>query len=57
MLIHSNVIAAYQVETAVNDPERGVSIRRQLLGSAGGFASALEDVPYTGYDYNKVYRP
>lgn len=47
-------IATYQLEKAIDNMERGVSIRRQLIGEAGKFTSELPDLPYKNYDYSKV---
>lgn len=53
-MIQAHVIPAYQVEKAVENPTRGVGIRRKLVGAAGGFGNALEGLPFRNYDYNKV---
>ncbi|KAJ8923802.1 hypothetical protein NQ315_010384 [Exocentrus adspersus] len=54
LLVKNKHIAPYQIEKAVDDPERGVGIRRKILGSDGNFARALSDLPYKNYDYGKV---
>ncbi|KAJ8984512.1 hypothetical protein NQ317_010983 [Molorchus minor] len=54
LLVKNKHIAAYQIEKAVDDPERGVMIRRKILGRDGKFSSALADLPYKNYDYKKV---
>lgn len=54
LLVKNKYIPAYQIEKAVNDPERGVGIRRQIVGLEGSFTSALSDLPYKHYDYSKV---
>ncbi|KAJ8940151.1 hypothetical protein NQ314_010818 [Rhamnusium bicolor] len=54
LLVKNKHIAAYQIEKAIDDPERGVGIRRKILGSDGNFAHALADLPYKNYDYGKV---
>lgn len=54
LLVQHRYIPAYQIEKAVGDPERGVGIRRQILGSEGSFTPALADLPYKNYDYSKV---
>lgn len=53
-LVKSSYIPTYQIEKAVNNPERGVGIRRQIVGQAGNFTPALTDLPYRNYDYSKV---
>ncbi|EEB15787.1 3-hydroxy-3-methylglutaryl-coenzyme A reductase, putative [Pediculus humanus corporis] len=53
-LVRNKQIAAYQLEKAVNDPERGVGIRRKIVSSDGNFREALENLPYTNYDYSLV---
>ncbi|KYN02273.1 PREDICTED: 3-hydroxy-3-methylglutaryl-coenzyme A reductase [Cyphomyrmex costatus] len=50
---HKN-IAAYQLEKAVGDMERGVDIRRLVVGDAGKFTEEMLDLPYKHYDYSKV---
>lgn len=54
LLVKNKTIASYQIEKAVNNPERGVGIRRKILGESGKFSSALIDLPYKNYDYSKV---
>ncbi|KAJ8669012.1 hypothetical protein QAD02_000271, partial [Eretmocerus hayati] len=49
-LVRHNHVRAFNLEKAVGDMERGVGIRRQLLG----VAEALRDLPYRSYDYSKV---
>ncbi|KAF4519164.1 hypothetical protein B566_EDAN008227 [Ephemera danica] len=53
-LVDAKHIPAYQIEKALNDPERGVGIRRQIFGKAGSFTKALDNLPYRNYDYSKV---
>lgn len=53
-LVKSGFIPTYQIEKAVNDPERGVGIRRQIVGDIGGFTEAFTELPYKNYDYSKV---
>ncbi|XP_018331654.1 3-hydroxy-3-methylglutaryl-coenzyme A reductase [Agrilus planipennis] len=54
LLVKNKHIPPYQIEKAVDDPERGVRIRRQMIGKDGNFGEALEDLPYKNYDYTKV---
>ncbi|XP_015601049.1 3-hydroxy-3-methylglutaryl-coenzyme A reductase [Cephus cinctus] len=53
-LVEHKYIPPYQLEKAVGDLERGVGIRRKLVGAAGGFTEDLTDLPYKNYDYSKV---
>lgn len=53
-LVKHKYIPAYQLEKAVGDMERGVNLRRKLVGMAGNFMEHLSDLPYTNYDYSKV---
>ncbi|KAL0278245.1 UNVERIFIED_CONTAM: hypothetical protein PYX00_000115 [Menopon gallinae] len=53
-LVQKNHIPSYQIEKAVNNPERGVGIRRKLVSHAGNFKEAITDLPYKNYDYSKV---
>nr|QYV43154.1 HMGR2 [Colaphellus bowringi] len=54
LLVKHKHIAAYQIEKAVDNPERGVGIRRKILGNEANVLSALTDLPYRNYDYGKV---
>ncbi|KAF5280969.1 hypothetical protein FQR65_LT14907 [Abscondita terminalis] len=54
LLVESKNLPAYQIEKAVDNPERGVRIRRQLVGMSGDFLPALRNLPYKNYDYSKV---
>ncbi|XP_022901116.1 3-hydroxy-3-methylglutaryl-coenzyme A reductase-like [Onthophagus taurus] len=53
-LVKNKTIAPYQLEKAVNNPERGVGIRRKIFGENGKFDEALINLPYKDYDYSKV---
>ncbi|XP_059479749.1 3-hydroxy-3-methylglutaryl-coenzyme A reductase isoform X2 [Neocloeon triangulifer] len=53
-LVSHGHIPPYQIEKAVSDFERGVCIRRQIIGKAGSFIEALENLPFRNYDYSKV---
>lgn len=53
-LVKQKYIPSYQLEKAVGDAERGVGIRRSLLGEAAHFTDELYDLPYQNYDYTKV---
>lgn len=54
LLVKQKHIPLYQIEKAVNDPERGVGIRRQIVGMDGNFVAALVGLPFKNYDYTKV---
>ncbi|CAN9512675.1 unnamed protein product [Ophioblennius macclurei] len=54
LLINSKHIPSYKLEAVMERPERGVSIRRQMLSSKLPSPSALSFLPYTDYDYSKV---
>nr|CAD7261579.1 unnamed protein product [Timema shepardi] len=53
-LVKCGHIPSYQLEKAMANPERGVHIRRKIVGNAGNFVNALADLPYQNYDYSKV---
>lgn len=54
LLIKNRHIAGYQIEKAVDNPERGVGIRRKILGSDLDAPKVLEGLPYRNYDYSLV---
>ncbi|XP_071861570.1 HMG coenzyme A reductase [Bombus fervidus] len=53
-LVKNKHIPTYQLEKAVGDMERGVGIRRLIIGETGKFLDTLFDLPYKNYDYSKV---
>nr|AFT62250.1 3-hydroxy-3-methylglutaryl coenzyme A reductase [Epicauta mannerheimi] len=53
-LVQSKDIPAYQIEKAVEDPVRGVGIRRKIVGHEAKILEALPNLPYKNYDYSKV---
>lgn len=53
-LVKHKYIQSYQLEKAVGDMERGVGIRRAIVGNAGKFSDDLHELPYRNYDYSKV---
>jgi len=53
-LVEKKHIAGHQLEKAVNDPSRGVRIRRKIYGKHGNLKRAMENLPYQHYDYQKV---
>ncbi|CAL8138132.1 unnamed protein product [Orchesella dallaii] len=54
-LVKEKHIPAYQLEKAVGDMERGVSIRRKILGTSLGSDESLKGLPFENYDYSKIY--
>ena len=55
-LVDARHLTAHQLEKVLGDAERGVRIRRQLMGRIRHphFSSSLQQVPYASYDYSKV---
>uniref|UniRef100_A0AAR2KM38 3-hydroxy-3-methylglutaryl coenzyme A reductase n=1 Tax=Pygocentrus nattereri TaxID=42514 RepID=A0AAR2KM38_PYGNA len=53
-LVENRSILGYRLEAALETPERGVAIRREMLSSKLPQPSALETLPYRDYDYSKV---
>ncbi|KAJ0057534.1 hypothetical protein NL108_009290, partial [Boleophthalmus pectinirostris] len=53
-LVTSRKIQNYKLETVLENPERAVAIRRELLSSKLPSTSALAHLPYKNYDYSKV---
>uniref|UniRef100_A0A1L8DYA1 3-hydroxy-3-methylglutaryl coenzyme A reductase n=2 Tax=Nyssomyia neivai TaxID=330878 RepID=A0A1L8DYA1_9DIPT len=48
-------IPLYNIESVLNDPERGVKIRRQIIATQARIAhEVFQNLPYKGYDYSKV---
>ncbi|XP_022104688.1 3-hydroxy-3-methylglutaryl-coenzyme A reductase-like isoform X2 [Acanthaster planci] len=54
LLVASRHIPAYKLEDVLQDPERGVAIRRQIYSQKLTKNWALSDLPYTGYQYSYV---
>lgn len=54
LLVTNGHIPTYLIEKAVGDPERGVGIRRKIVGAAGNLGKSLDGLPFRNYDYNKV---
>ncbi|CAL8320137.1 unnamed protein product [Lota lota] len=53
-LVTSRDILAYKLEAVLQDAERGVAIRRDMLSSKLPVPDALACLPYKHYDYSKV---
>ncbi|KAK4871731.1 hypothetical protein RN001_015855 [Aquatica leii] len=54
LLLKEKYIAPYQIEQAVDSPNRGVRIRRKFFESLDTFSIVLNDLPYEHFDYGKV---
>ncbi|XP_071795217.1 3-hydroxy-3-methylglutaryl-coenzyme A reductase-like isoform X2 [Asterias amurensis] len=54
ILVASKHIPSYKLEDILQDPERGVAIRRQIYSPMLPKAWALSDLPYTNYQYSYV---
>ncbi|XP_057664342.1 3-hydroxy-3-methylglutaryl-coenzyme A reductase isoform X1 [Diorhabda carinulata] len=54
LLVQNKHIPGYQIEKAVDNPERGVRIRRKMLAKDANFKNHLLDLPFKNYDYSKV---
>ncbi|XP_029941097.1 3-hydroxy-3-methylglutaryl-coenzyme A reductase-like isoform X2 [Salarias fasciatus] len=53
-LVSACKIHNYKLETVLKNPERGVSIRRQMLSAKLPLPTALACLPYKDYDYSEV---
>ncbi|XP_076350136.1 3-hydroxy-3-methylglutaryl-coenzyme A reductase-like isoform X2 [Tachypleus tridentatus] len=53
-LVEYKYIAPYKLESVLNNPERGVAIRRQLITKSSNCSNGLNDLPYEHYDYSLV---
>jgi hydroxymethylglutaryl-CoA reductase (NADPH) len=54
LLVDTKHIPSYNLEKAVNNQERGVRIRRQIIQANANCEDALLNLPYKHYDYTKV---
>ncbi|XP_072904388.1 3-hydroxy-3-methylglutaryl-CoA reductase a [Hemitrygon akajei] len=54
LLVNAKHVPSYKLENMMETPERGVSIRRQVLGPKLPEPSALQHLPYQNYDYSLV---
>ncbi|KAL1514030.1 hypothetical protein ABEB36_003357 [Hypothenemus hampei] len=54
MLVDTKHIPAYNLEKAVQNPERGVKIRRKIVTKQLQLSSVFLNMPYKNYDYSKV---
>uniref|UniRef100_A0A3B4AX61 3-hydroxy-3-methylglutaryl coenzyme A reductase n=1 Tax=Periophthalmus magnuspinnatus TaxID=409849 RepID=A0A3B4AX61_9GOBI len=53
-LVTSHKIQNYKLEKVLENPERAVAIRRELLSSKLPSTSAMAHLPYKNYDYTQV---
>lgn len=53
-LVEGKYIPAYKLETALDNPGRGVSIRRKLISKHLDSDTCLSELPYLNYDFSKV---
>lgn len=54
LLVDTKHLPSYNLEKAVNNLERGVRIRRQIIQNSIKNENALMNVPFKNYDYSKV---
>ena len=54
LLVDTKHIPSYNLEKAVNNQERGVKIRRQIIQISAKCEDAFLNLPYKHYDYSKV---
>lgn len=53
-LVKSNRIKPYMMEKCVNNPERGINLRRRVIAEESNLTKTLTKLTYTGFDYSKV---
>ncbi|XP_028274513.1 3-hydroxy-3-methylglutaryl-coenzyme A reductase-like [Parambassis ranga] len=53
-LVNAKKILNYKLESVLENPERGVFIRREMLSPKLPVPTALARLPYQGYDYSMV---
>ena len=54
MLVNSKDIPSYKLESLLATPEKGISIRRQMLADKLKVTDCLQTLPYQHYDYSLV---
>lgn len=54
MLVRSKHIPSYKLEDMLQNPQRGINIRRQLLAEKLVDQTSLEHLPFINYDYQNV---
>lgn len=53
-LVTNKKVPAYKLESLLNNPERGVSVRRKVIENLAGSQGVLTNVPFHDYNYNLV---
>ncbi|KAI7796284.1 3-hydroxy-3-methylglutaryl-CoA reductase b, partial [Triplophysa rosa] len=53
-LVECRSILGYRLEAVMENPERGVAIRREMLSGKLPNRRALDNLPFRDYDYSKV---
>jgi len=53
-LVENKHIREHQLEQKLNDPSRGVRIRRKIIGKNYNIKNAMDNLPFKHYDYKKV---
>ena len=48
------ILPLHRIESVVEDPERGVNIRRQIIGNKIGRRDVFKNLSYQNYHYSKV---
>lgn len=51
-LVEAKKVAPYKLESVLEDPERGVAVRRKMVGRQA--STSLDGLPFMGYDYSIV---
>jgi len=53
-LVEKKHIACHQLEKILNNPTRGVEVRRKIIGKQGSMGRGLENLPFRHFDYKPV---
>lgn len=53
-LLRARRLRAHQLEARLGDHQRAVHVRRQHLAETGRLQAALQQLPYEGYEYERV---
>ena len=54
LLVTTNHIPAYKLESILGDYHRGVTIRRQLISNELADPAVLDTLPHANYDYSLI---
>lgn len=54
MMLDSGHIPAYKLESVLDNPIRGVAIRRHVVATEAAAGPVLQKLPYLHYDYSLV---